>query len=403
MNDITVYLLDDEPDLLTLLSNVVVLSGLHAQSYTRASCFFDEVKTFQAGSILVLDLHMPEIDGVEVMRRLAKLDFPPALILVSGHDSGVLYAAEKLGRAHNLNILGSLIKPISFKGFRQLLNQFIARDGGGKGGGRYVADDKPAATELRRAIYNDQLILYYQPQVKIADGDFIGVEALVRWPHLERGLIYPDYIIPVATEHGWMGELTLWVLKNAVQQGQLWQSEKSPLTVSINIPADSITRLTLPDKFSELLADNSLDPTRVTMEVTESVMMDELVTSLDILTRLRLKGIGLSIDDFGTGYSSLSQLHRVPFTELKIDRSFVSNMVKDSEARAIVKTCILLGHELNMQVVAEGVEDQRTWDLLQGLGCDVAQGYFIAKPMPSGELLAWAEAWESQPAFRITG
>jgi len=117
--------------------------------------------------------------------------------------------------------------------------------------------------------------------------------------------------------------------------------------------------------------------------------MGELVTSLDILTRLRLKGIGLSIDDFGTGYSSLSQLHRVPFTELKIDRSFVANITDDEEARAIVKTCILLGHELNMRVVAEGVEDQRSWDLLVGLGCDLAQGYFIAKPMSGSELLEW--------------
>ncbi|MCP4040522.1 MAG: EAL domain-containing protein, partial [Gammaproteobacteria bacterium] len=166
----------------------------------------------------------------------------------------------------------------------------------------------------------------------------------------------------------------------AVQQEQQWQSAGIELPVAVNISAGDITSLTLPEQLAELLEDNKLDPKRLTLEVTEGVLMGELVTSLDILTRLRLKGIRLSIDDFGTGYSSLSQLHRVPFSELKIDRGFVAHMTKDDEARAIVKTCNQLGQELNMRVVAEGVEDQLSWDLLADLGCDLAQGYFIARP-----------------------
>ncbi len=245
------------------------------------------------------------------------------------------------------------------------------------------------AAELQQAIRDEQLVLHYQPQVEMATGLVAGVEALVRWQHPILGLIYPNHFISLAEREGLMGALTRWVIGGVVRQEQLWRDAGMLVSISANISADNITSLTLPEQIAELLADNKLDPTRLTLEVTETALMGELVTSLDILTRLRLKGMGLSIDDFGTGYSSLSQLHRIPFTELKIDLSFVSNMTVDAEARAIVKTCILLGHELNMKVVAEGVEDQRTWDLLLGLGCDVAQGYFMARPMPADEMLEW--------------
>jgi len=187
-----------------------------------------------------------------------------------------------------------------------------------------------------------------------------------------------------------MGELTHWVIDRTVKQEQLWQDAGLTATVSVNISALDVTGLMLPEQLEELLKDNRLAPARLALEITESALMGELVTSLDILTRLRLKGIRLSIDDFGTGYSSLSLLHKVPFTELKIDRSFVSNMHEDSGARAIVKTCILLGHELHMRVVAEGVENEEHLELLKKMGCDLAQGYFIARPMPGSELMAWA-------------
>ncbi|MCP4043338.1 MAG: EAL domain-containing response regulator [Gammaproteobacteria bacterium] len=385
----TVYLIDDEPELLELLCDVVTLVGLTPRGFNRASFFFDKVTLFETGSILVLDLHMPEMDGIEVMRRLAQMTDPPALLLISGQDSGVLHAAEKLGRAHGLEILASVAKPVPIEQFRQLLQQHNPDRDKDRLGNTPSDELEIFAIELHQAIRSDQMVLHYQPQIEIATGALTGVEALVRWQHPEQGLIYPDRLIPIAEQHGLMGALTHWVIGKVVQQGQQWRNAGLPVAVSANISSYDITSLTLPEQLAELLADKKLDPTRLTLEVTESALMGELVTALDILTRLRLKGIGLSIDDFGTGYSSLSQLHRVPFTELKIDRSFVANMTVDNEALAIVKTCILLGHELNMLVVAEGVEDQQSWDHLADLGCDLAQGYFIAKPMPSGKLLAW--------------
>ncbi len=386
MTQTTVYLIDDEPELLELLSEVVTMVGLNAKGFTRAIQFFEQVIKFELASILVLDLNMPEMDGIEVMRRLATMPSAPALILMSGHDTGVLHSAEKLGRAHNLDIIASLCKPVALDEFQRLLEQHAPKlDSRNKAGIRTSENDIGIA-ELQQAIRDDQLVLYYQPQIDLSTGQVLGVEALVRWNHPSRGLIFPDSFIPLAEQNGLMGELTHWVIESAVQQEQYWQETGLIMAVSVNISAVDITSLTLPEHLAKLLADKKLDPTRLTLEVTEGALMGELVTSLDILTRLRLKGLGLSIDDFGTGYSSLSQLHRVPFTELKIDRSFVSNISEDDEARAIVKTCIILGHELKMKIVAEGVETAEQLEVLQQMNCDIAQGYYFSRPVVADEI-----------------
>ncbi len=323
---------------------------------------------------------MPEVDGIEVMRRLAQMDHTPRLILMSGQDTGVLLSAEKLGRAHNLEILASLVKPIRVDKFRQLLEQHsVSRTTNCQR--RVTVPDCFTSDELRHAIFGDQLILHYQPQIEIATERLIGVVALVRWKHPDQGMVYPDRFIHIAEQDDLMAELTYWVIKQAVNQQHQWKQSGFSVPISINISASDITSLTLPEQFTKLMTYNKLNPSHLTLEKTENALMGELVTLLDILTHLRLKGIKLSIDDFGTGYSSLSQLHRVPFTELKIDHSFVSNMTEDVEARAIVKTCIVLGHELDLQVVAEGVETKTHLDLLKRLGCDRAQGFFISDPM----------------------
>ena len=186
--------------------------------------------------------------------------------------------------------------------------------------------------------------------------------------------------------------LTSWVIEEAVKQEQIWKSLSHTIPISVNISASNITSLSLPEQVGELLESKQLDSAMLTLEITETVLMGELVTSLDILTRLRLKGIGLSIDDFGTGYSSLSQLHKVPFSELKIDQSFVSAMIEDEQARAIVKTCIMLGHELKMKVVAEGVESEAQLKLLRHMGCDISQGFFCSKPVSADKLTELLDA-----------
>ncbi len=376
-----IYILDDEQDQVNLLAEIIRQCGIPSRSFTSAKKFFQAINHYTTNSILLLDLNMPEMDGIEVMRKLAEQNNPPKLILMSGHDSSVLHSAEKLGKAHQLDIIASFNKPIDIDELELLLLKYAQPSND-----RYNSPPPSQPTtisseELLTGIENNELVLHYQPKFDIQQDKLVSVEALVRWNHPSHGLLFPDHFIPMAEQQNLIDKLTRWVLNTAVKQEQEWCSRNINIGIAVNISAIDITSLTLPEQLSNLLKESKLDPTKITLEVTESALMGELVTSLDILTRLRLKGIGLSIDDFGTGYSSLSQLHRVPFSEMKIDRSFVSNMADDSEAKAIVKTCIILGHELNMEVVAEGVESKSDLEILKSLGCDLAQGYYFTKPL----------------------
>jgi EAL domain-containing protein (putative c-di-GMP-specific phosphodiesterase class I)/FixJ family two-component response regulator len=381
-----IYLLDDEQEMLAMLVDMLEEIGLPSLPFSDAKFFFDTVEAFPTPSLLVLDLNMPEMDGIEVMRRLASIDNPPALILVSGHDVGILHSAQKLGEAHNLEIIATISKPVHLKSFQQLINEYLETLGtANKSTGK---NNKLVITknEVENAINQSEFVLYYQPQFEISSGNLISCEALVRWQHPDIGMVFPDDFIPLIEKNGWMKLLTGHVIKTAVEQEQQWKKMGFTIPISINISSSDITSLSLPEQVSELLENNQLTPNMLKLEVTESALMGELVTSLDILTRLRLKGIGLSIDDFGTGYSSLSQLHKIPFSELKIDKSFVMAMTQDAEARAIVKTCIVLGHELNMKICAEGVETKAHLEQLRILGCDIAQGYYFSKAIPAQTL-----------------
>ena len=385
-----IYLLDDDEDMLLLLQQMIESVGFNCSVFSKGAVFFEQVTAFKKNSLMVLDLHMPEMDGIEVMRRLATMENPPTLILISGHDIGVLHSAQKLGYERNLHILRTITKPIHLKDFQQVLLKYYAQITykHSETSLHTLKDDSEVIQpkEVLEAIQQQQLILYYQPQIDIASGKCNACEALIRWIHPNKGIVFPDKFIGIAEANGWMEILTNEVLRQAVDQVLIWNQKGYHVNISVNVSADNITSLSLPEQISDLLSENEIIPTMLTLEITESALMGELVTSLDILTRLRLKGLGLSIDDFGTGYSSLSQLHKIPFSELKIDQSFVISMLEDDEAKAIVKTCIVLGHELNMEVVAEGVETKEHFELLKSMGCDVAQGYYFSKAVPACEI-----------------
>ncbi len=360
--------------------------------------------------IVLLDLKMPDMDGVEVIRELANINKKCSLLIMSGYDEGVLHSSVQLAKEYGLNIITSFSKPIKFSYLMNILMRIKVLNTSNNSDvidtlpkvnsinnvtpdKAYVLRNaihfKPTLAELIDAIKQQHLVLYYQPQLSLQQKKVIGVEALVRWHHPEYGVIFPDQFIALAEQSGVIEQLTAQVITLAIEQLKLWNQQNLVLKISINISAQNITSFTLPDQLTRLVNENKVDPSMLMLEITESALMTELTTSLNILTRLRLKGFKLSIDDFGTGYSSLSQLHRVPFTELKIDRTFVSGMLKSTESKAIVDTCILLGHNLKMEVIAEGVEDQETLNLLQNMGCDNAQGYVISKPLPIAQFEKW--------------
>lgn len=243
--------------------------------------------------------------------------------------------------------------------------------------------------ELRRAITECRLVLHHQPQIDVATGRVGGVEALVRWDHPERGLLYPGDFLPLAEVHGLMGALTECVLAQAVAQAAQWHRAGLGLRISVNLSASNLLDVGLPTRVSELLGTHGLAPEALVLEVTESVLITDPDRSLAVVGALAELGATVSIDDFGTGYSSLAYLRDLPVAELKLDRSFTADLLTDGRTAAIVASTIELAHRLDLRVVAEGVEDEPTLRRLETLDCDVSQGYLHAKPLPADQLVAW--------------
>jgi diguanylate cyclase (GGDEF)-like protein len=266
----------------------------------------------------------------------------------------------------------------------------------GKGYALYAPDqentslsDLSLKSELREAIHSNQLSLFYQPQIDHRSRRVVGLEALVRWNHPQRGFLGPDSFIPLAEEAGLIGPLTLWVLKTALKQLATLRRQGHALTMAVNLSARNLHDMELPASILALLAESGVPPEYLTLEITESAVMANPSDGLTILTELDRMGVMLAIDDFGTGYSSLAYLKRLPVDELKIDKSFVMDMEENENDAVIVRSTIDLAHNLGLKVTAEGVETQGAWDILEILGCDCSQGYFMGRPMNAEKLELW--------------
>jgi diguanylate cyclase (GGDEF)-like protein len=253
----------------------------------------------------------------------------------------------------------------------------------------YSPDRLTLLTELRRAIDRGQLVLHYQPKVDLRTGEIHGVEALVRWKHPERGMVPPDEFIPPAQKTGVIGPLTMFVLDEALRQCRNWALQGLELCVAVNLSTRNLLDVHLPDTVGELLSRWEVAPSLLELEITESTILADPIRAMQILSRLDEMGVRLAIDDFGTGYSSLAYLKRLPVDELKIDKSFILGMEDSENDAVIVRSTIDLGRNLGLRVVAEGVETSKAWNRLASLGCDIAQGYYLSRPIPAGELTEW--------------
>ena len=246
-------------------------------------------------------------------------------------------------------------------------------------------------SELRVALDEDQLLLCYQPVIDLQSDTISGVEALVRWQHPRLGLLQPDDFIPVAEQTGLIQPLTTWVLKMASEQSQLWSEQGLELRIAVNLSAHNLHDLRFPEKFLDIIDQDKVQVPRLRLEITETAIMSGSSHALEVLNRLSARGVRISIDDFGTGYSSLNYLKRLPVDEIKIDRSFVTHMTVDESDMVIVRSTIDLAHNMGLKVVAEGIEDEATYQLLGRLHCDLAQGYYICHPLPAQKLLDWLQ------------
>jgi len=250
-------------------------------------------------------------------------------------------------------------------------------------------EDLSLLSALRNAIDHNELRLVYQPKLDLSTDTVTGVEALLRWEHPVRGRIGPDAFVPFAEQTGFIRTITAWVIETAVKQAAAWREQGREMKVSLNISAQDLLNPDLGDLISAALKRHDLPANRLMLEVTESGVMQDASRAIEVMKRMGARGVGRSIDDFGTGYSSLTYVKHLPVDELKIDRSFVRNIVVDTKDRAIVLATIDLAHSLGLIVVAEGVEDERASDLLMHLGCDQIQGFIVARPMEAATLEGW--------------
>ena len=386
---------DDEPFILKLHARMLANLG-----YTAVTTCDGAMRALEAidcavspPDLILLDLNMPDMDGVEFVRYLVKRNYAGSLILLSGEDERVLQAVEKLVRAHRIAILGHTGKPVKQEALSALLRKWTPAPQN-----RALSDRKIyVADELREAIAHGEIINHYQPLVSLETGYIVGVESLARWMHPQDGVVFPDQFIGVAEENGLISDLTRVVINDALANIRAWKEEMGlALHMSINVSMDDLGSLDFADFITGQAAFMGVLPQHVTLEVTESRLMQDQRVALEVLTRLRLKRFRISIDDFGTGHSSLVQLRDIPFDEMKIDRGFVHGASTDETVRAIFDTSVMLANQLKMSIVAEGVEDRADWDFVRRTRCDLAQGYFIAKPMPAAQLQDWIEGWDER-------
>lgn len=392
-SDIHILVLDDEPFMLMLLARQLANLGYtDVATCDNGQTALDRVDdALHVPQLILCDLNMPGMDGVEFVRKLVEHGYTGALILVSGEDERTLQSARKLVQAHHIEVLGSLHKPVSPQALSQMIEGWVPN----ARAVRRAPRKRYGAERLAQAIQHGELINYYQPKVSVATGEVIGVETLVRWRHPQDGMVFPDQFIGLAEAHGLIDALTAVVLAQALRDTAEWEREGLKLKVAVNVSMDNLTALEFPERVTAAAVAAGVSSQSIVLEVTESQLMKDLRAPLEILTRLRMRRFRLSIDDFGTGHSSLAQLRDVPFDQLKIDQSFVHGASGNETMRAIFFASLGLAKELGMEVVAEGVEDQADWDFLRKTGCDLAQGYFIARPMPVEEVHLWVLGWRA--------
>jgi EAL domain-containing protein (putative c-di-GMP-specific phosphodiesterase class I) len=342
-----------------------------------------------AVDLILCDVRMPHMDGVEFFRSLAEIGYQGGLILVSGEDGRVIDMVTKLARVQKLNLLGYLEKPVKALALQAVIERWTSPVLAPE-----IAVEKPvSAEEIKQAIANRELVNFYQPQVAVSTGTVVAVESLLRWRRGDEGIVSPGRFIAVAESHGLIDEITRYVLTEALVHKRVWQDMGLELSVSINVSMDDLAQLDFPEFLAFEAARAGVAPSAIVLEVTERRLMMDPMAVFDVLTRLRLQGFRLSIDDFGTGYSSLAQLRDIAFDELKVDLSFVHGASHDPRLRAIVEGSRSIAQQLGMTVVAEGVENREDWDYIQQARCDLAQGYFIAKPMPAEQLAGGIAEW----------
>jgi EAL domain-containing protein (putative c-di-GMP-specific phosphodiesterase class I)/AmiR/NasT family two-component response regulator len=397
--DLNFLVAEDQRIQRTLL--VSILEALGAKSVYETSDGREAMKIIEdierQVDIVITDLEMPGMDGLELVRRLSKMDRQRvSVILTTAMGAKLLASVGAMTKAYGLALLGVLEKPLTPGKLAPLIK--LHRVSPAHPPQRRVAERTFTLEEIVQGLEDSEFQPYYQPQIDVASGRVKGAEALARWLHPKYGVIGPASFIPVLEQAANLDELTFLILKKTAGACRAWREHGLNLTVAVNLSLVSLTDTTLADRIAQVVQAEGLEPRHMVLEITETAAMTDVAPALENLARLRIRGFGLSIDDYGTGFSTLRQLMRVPFTELKIDRSFVTGCAESSLSRALVDSSVDMTRRLQIESVAEGVETQSDWNVLQSVGCDAAQGYFFAPPMEAESFLEYCLSYRPQQA-----
>jgi EAL domain-containing protein (putative c-di-GMP-specific phosphodiesterase class I) len=375
--------------LTVMLTNLGANHIVEAENgHTALSILHDSPESI---NICFIDLNMPGMDGLELIRHMAKEANPPSIILASALDPSLVFSVETMSKAYGVNLLGTIAKPATPENLLALIGLYEPRNANES----EATSSIPTFTleQIAHGLSNDQFLPYFQPKVEIATGHVKSAEAFARWNHPVHGLLSPATFLSKleGTEH--LNTLSWIIIEKSAAACRTWNDLDLPISVSINIASSSLTDEGCAERIAAIVAKHGVDAPRITLEITESAAKIDNPRYLENLARLRMKGFVLAIDDFGTGHASMQELLRIPFSEVKIDRSFVADASKNESIRLVLSSNLELARKLNRQSTAVGVETRQVWDLLLHLGCTHAQGYYIAKPMESNVLPGWMDEW----------
>lgn len=381
----SILVIDDDADVGELVVAGAQGMGISGVATTNHADFL--VALTPTTSLIFLDLMMPSVDGVETLRLLSEQGCTSGIVLMSGVGERIIETAHELAVSLGLNVVGHLQKPFRLPDLETLLTQTPAPTLPGKTFGGIV---DLSEAELRAAVSRDEFVLHYQPQMDVVTGMVCGIEALVRWNRPGYGVVFPDSFIALLEESRLIDQVGWLVVRRAfTEMAALAEAHGQRMLLSLNVSVRSLQDLKFPDILAAFAQEHGIDLACVVLEITESGLVNEYCNTLDVLARLRLRGVQLSIDDFGTGYSMMQQLRLIPATELKVDKGFVQGMEERASNLVVVRKTIEIGHELGMRVVAEGVETEAQLARLREQGCDIAQGYLFSRPLPLAEMVEW--------------
>ncbi len=389
-----VLVVDDDKFTLKALSHKLQdmnFDSVHAVSDANAA-----IRLLRASGgaidLVVMDLRLPGMDGVELLRDMATLAYEGGVILITGESERTLGLAQKLAEARKLQVLGSAVKPVSVGTLRAMVAQWRLADAGQRRQISPVSAELVTEGELRTAIDSGAIEPWFQPKIDVVSGAVVGVEMLARWSRSGE-YVPPGSFIPLAENSHLIDELTWVLFADASDWVRQWQASGLDLHLAVNISMRSLYDVQFADRLLDMISGKDI---AVTVEVTESRLMEDSITPLDNLLRLHLHRVSLAIDNYGTGSASMSRLRDLPFDELKLHRSFLRSMTESERDMTMVQHTVAMAHEIGMTVVAEGVEKSQDWQLVRELRCDFAQGFMLAAPMPGAQLLPWAQQWRRE-------